>query len=74
MTSDGGHEIQLSTAVCRYCLAVGEIRIEWRQELQVRPLGFFSLAGQQMKAPANYVDWPWAVCGNCGHESRGERC
>lgn len=45
------------------------LRIEWR--LEVKPIGSFSLSGQQMKASA--LEWPWLVCGNCGVEGRGKR-
>lgn len=58
----------LAAATCRHCNTTGRIRVELR--LEARPLGSWSLAGAQMKTSA--VEHPWAVCGACGHESRGE--
>jgi hypothetical protein len=43
-------------------------RVEWR--LEAKPIGTFSLAGQQMKVTA--TEWPWLVCDGCGRESRGK--
>jgi hypothetical protein len=62
----------ISTATCKYCGVTGQIRIEWRTELHARPLASFSLAGHQPKVSAKQVSWPWAVCGSCGAESRGQ--
>jgi hypothetical protein len=52
---------------CKYCGHVG-LKIEWR--LEAKPLGTFSLAGQQMKVSA--LEWPWAICPGCKHESKGK--
>lgn len=52
---------------CHYCAATEGLRIEWR--LVTRPIGSFSLSGKQMKMSAYH--WPWAICDNCGHESKG---
>jgi len=64
-----------SLICCGYCGVTGAVRFEWREKLQVRPLGSFSLAGVNMKLNGSYVAWPWAVCreelGGCGHESEG---
>lgn len=49
------------------------LRVELRPELQARPIGSFSLAGQQMKFSAVKAQVPWLVCGNCGAEARGKR-
>ena len=53
-------------APCKYC-GSPETFIEDR--LEVKPPGEFSLAGAQMKFPTH--KWPYAVCGGCGHVSRG---
>ena len=55
---------------CKHC---GEpLRIEWREEIIAKPIGTWSLAGQQIKFSGQKVKWPWAVCDNCKMESRGE--
>jgi hypothetical protein len=59
---------QLADATCRHCHTHGRIRAEMR--LEARPLGTFSLAGRQTKTSAR--EQPHAVCGACGHASRGE--
>ncbi|MFZ2238016.1 MAG: hypothetical protein WAV90_00575 [Gordonia amarae] len=57
---------------CRHCGPEHPLRIEWRDEIVARPLGSFSLAGAQMKFSATKRQWPWAICDNCGHESKGK--
>jgi hypothetical protein len=57
-----------------WCRPCGHpLRIELREEIAAKPLGTFSLAGAQMKVSANRVEWPWAVCDNCGRECKGRR-
>lgn len=51
---------------CRYC-GSADTWIESR--LEVRPPGTYSLAGAAIKYAAR--SWPHAVCGGCGHVSRG---
>lgn len=36
--------------------------LELRPRLVTRPIGTWSLAGQQDKTSAREVDWPYAVC------------
>lgn len=57
---------------CRFCGPEHPLRIEWREQIELKPLGSFSLAGNQMKASALKRDWPWAVCDNCKRESKGK--
>lgn len=57
--------------LCGACGAK-ELRIEYRETLQVRPLGTFSLSGSQMKFSGNMVRWPWVVCKACGAEGKGK--
>lgn len=71
-TTGAGYFADLSAATCRHCGTTGQIRVETRTEFHARPLGTYSLAGQWPKVSAARVEWPWAVCGACGHESRGE--
>lgn len=63
----------LSAAECKYCNTVGKIRIEWRERFVPKPMGTWSLAGQQMKMTGTMVNWPYAICDACGHESEGKR-
>jgi hypothetical protein len=58
---------QMAGIKCRHCEG-GPIEIQNRFE--VKNVGDYSLAGVQMKFSGGY--WPWAICTNCGHESRGE--
>jgi len=53
---------------CPGC-GVKALAIEWR--LETKPLGTYSLAGQQLKVSANEV--PWVVCSSCGVEAKGKR-
>lgn len=55
---------------CKYCGGVA--KIVWRKKLFTKPFGTFSIAGAQLKTIASEVDWPWAVCTKCGHESEGK--
>lgn len=61
------------TRVGGTCPACGQaaLTIEWRVELTARPIGQFSLAGQQMKFSASSIRWPHLVCTSCGVEARG---
>jgi hypothetical protein len=52
---------------CRYCKSE-DTWVECR--LEVNQMGTWSLAGEQEKATAQ--SWPYAVCGECGHVSRGQ--
>lgn len=52
---------------CKHCGPEFALRIEWR--LVAKPLGTFSLAGQQMKFSA--ANTPFVICDNCGRESQG---
>lgn len=54
-------------AECLYC-GSADTWVEWR--LLARPLGSYSLSGNQMKFSA--AAWPYAVCGGCGHVSKGK--
>jgi hypothetical protein len=53
---------------CGNCGTVGQLRIEHR--MVARPIGSFSLAGQQMKVSARL--WPYMVCDGCGAECEGK--
>lgn len=55
-------------APCRHC-GSADTWVELR--LAARPHGAYSLAGMQVKFAAR--PHPYAVCGGCGHTSRGER-
>lgn len=75
MSGGGGWAVadQLTPGLwCRHCGPDYSLRIEYREELEAKPVGAFSLAGQQIKFSAVKSDWPYAVCDNCGRESRGE--
>ena len=39
--------------------------------LETKPPGTHSLAGVGTKLAA--TEWPYAVCGGCGHTSRGQQ-
>ena len=54
-------------APCKYC---GSIDTWVEMRLEARRIGDFSLSGHQVKFSAG--EWPYAVCGGCGHKSRGE--
>lgn len=54
-------------ARCLYCGSF-DVWLEWR--ILAKPIGTFSLAGGQMKFSA--AGWPYAVCGGCGHVSKGK--
>jgi hypothetical protein len=56
---------------CKHCGPQQPLRIEMREELVAKPIGTFSLAGQTVKFSTVKRGWPWAVCDNCGRESRG---
>ncbi len=56
---------------CKHCGPDHPLRIEYREQLEAKPLGSFSLAGAQMKFSAVKRQWPWAVCDNCKRESKG---
>jgi len=58
----------LAGSRCKYCGVTDQIRIEFR--LVAKPLGTWSLSGAQLKTSA--YRWPWAICDNCGHESKGK--
>jgi hypothetical protein len=74
-----GRRLAVNTTVndfwCKYCGPDYPLRIEYRPErvLVAKPLGTFSLSGQQPKFSviADTRDWPYAVCDNCKRESRG---
>ena len=59
---------QMAGVRCKYCGVRGRIVAHWKVE--VKPPGTFSLSGNTMKVPALW--WPYATCGACGHESRGQ--
>jgi ribosomal protein S27AE len=46
--------------------------IDMRETMIAKPLGSFSLPGNQVKFSAMLKPWPWIVCGNCGFEERGK--
>lgn len=68
-----GYGVDTSGWTCKYCSTTGEIVLVWKTELVAKPLGTWSLSGMQNKANCVEVSWPWAVCKNCGHESKGKR-
>lgn len=57
---------------CKHCGSDFPLRIEYREELQAKPIGTFSLSGQQVKFSAVKREWPWAVCDHCKREARGK--
>ena len=57
----------LAGVPCRNC-GSATLRVEWRLE---RVETGYSLAGVQTKFAMR--EWPYAVCGTCGAESRGKR-
>lgn len=57
---------------CKYCGPDHPLRIEMREVLEAKPIGTFSLAGAQMKFSAIRREWPYAICDNCGRESKGK--
>lgn len=61
--------MDISEVTCTYCGVFGQIEI--KNLLETKPLGSFSLAGVQTKTTGSY--WPYAICGSCGHKSRGQR-
>ena len=54
----------ISKTPCPQCGAV-ELRIEWQDGLRAKPLGSFSLSGQQMKVSAIRTRVPVLLCGGC---------
>lgn len=62
----------MSDLWCKHCGPSHPLRIEWREILEAKPIGTFSLAGAGMKVSCVKHEWPWAVCDNCGRESRGK--
>lgn len=54
-------------ALCRHC---GSLDTWIEERFEPQPLGTYSLAGAQMKFAA--TPWPYAVCDDCGHTSRGQ--
>lgn len=56
---------------CKHCGPEYPLRIEWREEIEAKKVGEFSLAGVQMKFSGVRRQWPYAVCDNCGRSSRG---
>lgn len=56
---------------CRDCGAYA-LRLEFRTELHARPLGTWSLSGNQLKTSAVEVQWPWMVCHSCKSECKGK--
>lgn len=59
----------LSGVQCTACGAVGQLRIETR--LEARPLGTWSLSGNNLKTSA--IEWPWMVCDACKAECKGKQ-
>lgn len=57
---------------CKRC-GKRTLHIELRPNVTAKDIGSFSIAGQQVKFCANVDPWPWAVCGNCGAESKGKK-
>ena len=66
-------DVTLEEVTCPGCGEIGDMEIEWRDTLVARPLGTFSLAGQQLKVSADWARWPWLVCLSCGFAVKGER-
>lgn len=60
----GGRVTKAEETPCPRC---GELslKIEWK--LHAKPLGSFSVAGQQMKLVCQ--EWPYLVCKSCGVEA-----
>lgn len=56
---------------CKYCDST-DLWVEWRIEYFAKPITEFSLAGGQVKFSTQKIRWPWAVCGGCGHASKGK--
>jgi len=52
------------------CPGCGALALRIEERLEAKPLGTFSLAGQQLKASAWL--WPWLVCGACGIQARAK--
>lgn len=63
----GGEGFPLDGALCKRC---GSTDFRVVMKLVARPLGSFSLSGNQMKFSA--YKWPFAVCQGCGYETEGE--
>lgn len=54
---------------CKHC--GGVLRVEWRERLEAKPLGTFSLAGQTLKFSAVKREWPYVICDACELECAG---
>lgn len=57
---------------CKYCETFTLV-VEWRDMIEARPLGEWSLSGVQLKVSAIETEWPWLVCTLCRRESKGKR-
>lgn len=66
-------ELDLSEVPCTKCQLPGGLRIEMRTEVEAKPLGSYSLAGEQVKVSAHVSDRPWMVCDLCNAECKGKR-
>lgn len=64
---DPGSGRELVGACCRHC---GSADTWLEVRLEPKPVGTWSLAGQQTKVAA--AVWPYLVCDGCGHVSRGQ--
>lgn len=60
-------QAQVAHVPCPICQQK-TLRVERRERIIVKPLGSFSLSGQQMKFSGNKVMWPWLVCVSHGCE------
>lgn len=67
-------EEQLRAQPCPTC-GRHTLELELRSRLVARPLGIWSLAGQQDKTSARIEGWPYAVCtaGDCDFEKAASR-
>lgn len=61
-------------AATAHCLLCGHAPLEahWRPRWLVAEPATYALAGQQLKAPARLVAWPWLACPACKMASRGK--
>lgn len=57
---------------CPECHKEGVLRVEIRERIVARPIGTYSLAGNQLKVSANKVPWPYLACTECGYEEAGK--
>lgn len=55
------------------CPVCRQLTLRFTMRLEAKPLGTWSLAGQQLKSSA--VEWPYVVCDNddCDFEQRATR-